>query len=259
MGKDDHLYITAIDGCLVSSRTEEKFTRKLEDPFYKESIKISDRPLAILIDRIRRVASSIDNKADKEQFLSKVLCKTFFSFGRSGKSCSITALVKSETHLDQLHKASYELIEWYAEHPLRASISSMYANLGMPDRGEVEKLVASCSDDKGKLNEKLFSSITGMQSGCGMPDLEALGALKDFCTKNGEFNQDLFRSITGMQNGRGVPDLEVLKELMDFCTKNEEFNQDLFRSITGMQNSRGLPDLKALAAFKRFRHKGRRL
>ena len=56
MGKNDHLYITAIEGCLVSSRTEEKFTRKLEDKFYKESIKISDGPLTILLDRIRRVA-----------------------------------------------------------------------------------------------------------------------------------------------------------------------------------------------------------
>ena len=246
MGKDDHLYITAIDGCLVSSRTEEKFTRKLEDPFYKESIKISDRPLAILLDRIRRVASSIDNKADKEQFSNDVLCKTFFSFGRSGKSCSITALVKSNTHLNQLHKASYELIEWYAEHPLRASISSMYANLGMPDRGEVEKLVAWCSDYKGKLNEKLFRSITGMQAGCGMPDLEALKALEVFCTKDGEFNQDLFSSITGMQAGCGIPDLKSLGALKDSCTKNDKFNQDLFRSITGMQAGCGVPDLEAL-------------
>ena len=245
MGKDDHLYITAIDGCLVSSRTEEKFTRKLEDPFYKESIKISDLPLAKLLDRIRKVTSKKGNEADKEQFSNDVLCKTFFSFGRSGKSSSITALVKSDTHLDQLHKASYELIEWYAEHPLRASISSMYNNLGMPDRGEVEKLVASCSDDKGKLNEKLFRSITGMQAGCGMPDLEALKALEVFCTKDGEFNQDLFSSITGMQTGRGVPDLEALKALEVFCTKGEKFNQDLFRSITGMQNGLGVPDNKA--------------
>ena len=145
MGKNDHLYITAIEGCLVSSRTEEKFTRKLEDKFYKESIKISDGPLAKLLDRIRNVASSINNEADKEQFSNDVLCKTFFSFYRSGKSSSITALVKSNTHLNQLHAASYELIEWYAEHPLRASISSMYNNLGMPDSREVEELVAWCS------------------------------------------------------------------------------------------------------------------
>ena len=259
MGKDDHLYITAIDGCLVSSRTEEKFTRKLEDPFYKESIKISDLPLAKLLDRIRKVTSKKGNEADKEQFSNDVLCKTFFSFGRSGKSSSITALVKSDTHLDQLHKASYELIEWYAEHPLRASISSMYNNLGMPDRGEVEKLVASCSDDKGKLNEKLFRSITGMQAGCGMPDLEALKALEVFCTKDGEFNQDLFSSITGMQSGRGVPDLnelpaflEALEALEVFCTKDGEFNQDLFSSITGMQCGRGVPDLEALKALEVF-------
>ncbi len=256
MGKDDHLYITAIDGCLVSSRTEEKFTRKLEDPFYKESIKISDLPLAKLLDRIRKVTSKKGNEADKEQFSNDVLCKTFFSFGRSGKSSSITALVKSDTHLDQLHKASYELIEWYAEHPLRASISSMYNNLGMPDRGEVEKLVASCSDDKGKLNEKLFRSITGMQAGCGMPDLEALKALEVFCTKDGEFNQDLFSSITGMQCGRGVPDLEALKALEVFCTKDGEFNQDLFSSITGMQTGRGVPDLEALKALEVFCTKG---
>ena len=243
----------------MSSRTEEKFTRKLEDPFYKESIKISDLPLAKLLDRIRKVTSKKGNEADKEQFSNDVLCKTFFSFGRSGKSSSITALVKSDTHLDQLHKASYELIEWYAEHPLRASISSMYNNLGMPDRGEVEKLVASCSDDKGKLNEKLFRSITGMQAGCGMPDLEALKALEVFCTKDGEFNQDLFSSITGMQSGRGVPDLnelpaflEALEALEVFCTKDGEFNQDLFSSITGMQCGRGVPDLEALKALEVF-------
>ena len=247
----------------MSSRTEEKFTRKLEDPFYKESIKISDLPLAKLLDRIRKVTSKKGNEADKEQFSNDVLCKTFFSFGRSGKSSSITALVKSDTHLDQLHKASYELIEWYAEHPLRASISSMYNNLGMPDRGEVEKLVASCSDDKGKLNEKLFRSITGMQAGCGMPDLEALKALEVFCTKDGEFNQDLFSSITGMQSGRGVPDLnelpaflEALEALEVFCTKDGEFNQDLFSSITGMQTGRGVPDLEALKALEVFCTKG---
>ena len=251
MGKDDHLYITAIDGCLVSSRTEEKFTRKLEDPFYKESIKISDLPLAKLLDRIRKVTSKKGNEADKEQFSNDVLCKTFFSFGRSGKSSSITALVKSDTHLDQLHKASYELIEWYAEHPLRASISSMYNNLGMPDRGEVEKLVASCSDDKGKLNEKLFRSITGMQAGCGMPDLEALKALEVFCTKDGEFNQDLFRSITGMQNGCGVPNLEALRELKDFCIKSLINSgsawQELFSSICVMQIGSGIPEPAILA------------
>ena len=243
----------------MSSRTEEKFTRKLEDPFYKESIKISDLPLAKLLNQIKKVASSIDNEADKEQFLSEVLCKSFFSFYRAGKSSSITALLKSATDLKELQASSWKLIEWYAEHPLRASISSMYNNLGMPDRREVEELVAWCSDDKGKLNEKLFSSITGMQAGSGSPDLKALGALKDFCIENDTFNQDLFRSITGMQRCCGMPDLEALAALKDFCTKNDKFNQDLFRSITGMQNSRGLPDLKALAAFKRLRHKGRRL
>ena len=168
----------------MSSRIEEKFTKKLEDSFYKESIKISDRPLAILLDRIRKVASSIDNEADREQFLSDILCKSFFSFYRAGKSTSITALVNSTTRLNQLQAASWELIEWYAEHPLRSSISSMYANLGMPDRREVEKLVAWCSKDTAELNQKLFRSITGMQAGCGVPDLKSLGALKDFCIED---------------------------------------------------------------------------
>ena len=236
----------------MSSRIEEKFTKKLEDPFYKESIKISDRPLTKLLVRIRKVASSIDNEADKEQFLSEVLCKSFFSFYRAGKSSSITTLLKSATDLKELQASSWKLIEWYAEHPLRASISSMYNNLGMPDRREVEELVAWCSDDKGKLNEKLFSSITGMQAGSGSPDLKALGALKDFCIENDTFNQDLFRSITGMQAGRGMPNLSALTAVKDFCTEGEKFNQALFSSITGMQCRCGVPMLSELTALKDF-------
>ena len=98
---------------------------------------------------------------------------------------------------------------------------------------EVKTIIELC-----KQHNISLKSITGMQTGLGVPDVKKLDDLLDWCKDN---NVDL-KSITGMQNGLGVPDVKKLDSLLEWCKDN---NIDL-KSITGMQHGLGVPDVKKL-------------
>jgi hypothetical protein len=89
-------------------------------------------------------------------------------------------------------------------------------------------------------NKDIIKSITGMQHGLGLPDLNKLKELLNFCKEN---SVDL-KSITGMQHGLGLPDLKKLKSLVDWCITN---NIDIIK-VTRLQI--GIPTLNELEQLK---------
>ena len=86
-----------------------------------------------------------------------------------------------------------------------------------------------------------FSSVSGMYSGKGLPNLDKVKTLYDFCRREGI----PFESITGMQNGKGLPDIDDIKTLFELCNRDKR----ILKSITGMQNGKGLPDFDELRMF----------
>jgi hypothetical protein len=145
--------------------------------------------------------------------LEKAICARLFAIiARQGKTSAATALFKSMKHVRELADVPWSDIDWYANHPNRESISSMYSNLGFPNRKQVESLenwVRKNSDHTPSSYKKLFSSVTGMQNGRGMPKTTELDDLKDWCIKSSSQESwlSLLSSVTGMQNGRGMPKL----------------------------------------------------
>ncbi len=231
---------------------EAKFLGKLDDSFYRESLKINDRTVQKLVAFIIKASEKIVLQEEKIRYLKDIYCKTFFSFQRSGKSSSITALIKRTSHIDEINQSDWGQIDWYANHPKRASISGMYARLGMPDREAVMGLINYCTDKKGIFNSRLFSSITGMQNGRDIPDIKKLDELKNWCQTEGKFDLSLFSSVTGMHAGRGIPDIKKLDELKNWCQTDGKFDLSLFSSVTGMQNRKGVPDIKKLDELKNW-------
>jgi hypothetical protein len=110
-----------------------------------------------------------------------IAAKLFALIGRQGKTSAATALFQSKHQVNALLDVPWSDIDWYAHHPLRPSISSMYSNLGFPDRDAVEKLerwVELNAPDNSV--GKLLSSITGMQNGRGVPKADDLAKLKEW-------------------------------------------------------------------------------
>jgi hypothetical protein len=89
-----------------------------------------------------------------------------------------------------------------------------------------------------KENNVPLESITGMQNGLGIPDLDKLKKFIDFIR---EKNVPL-ESITGMQTGLGIPDLEKLREFIEFI-KNKNLN---IKEISARRIGKGIPSIKEL-------------
>jgi hypothetical protein len=69
-----------------------------------------------------------------------ITARLFAIIGRQGKTCAATSLFSTKAQVVALEHVSWDDIEWYATHPARSSISSMYSNLGFPVRAEVFKV-----------------------------------------------------------------------------------------------------------------------
>lgn len=137
---------------------------------------------------------------------------------------------------------------------LFSSIAGMQNGKGMPEIDSLKKLISWCGEQfekpkQGDLLEEemeeynqkvfaLFRSVTGMQSGKGIPKIESLNALLLWCKEqvakpkqdglseveleksNSEYKKKvfaLFSSVTGMQHGKGAPKIDSLNELILWC------------------------------------------
>jgi hypothetical protein len=152
----------------------------------------------------REGAAGTDPVADQRSISAKL----FLIIGSQGRTSAATALFSSYAQVQHLVHVSWRDVNWFAEHPARTSISSMYNNRGFPVRSDVERLEGWVAENASSDQKRgLLSSITGMQNGRGVPKSSDLNDLKTWCIDNSSQGEwmGLLSSITGMQNGRGVP------------------------------------------------------
>ena len=230
--------------------TIEKLKQKVSKYAEEGSVKLSPNPFK----RLCELTAPSKPDLDATQAERSIAAKLFFIIGTQGKTSAATALFKTKSQVAALEHVSWCDIDWYANHPARPSISSMYSHLGFPIRADVERLelwveVNSISTER----RGLLSSITGMQNGRGVPDAEELDSLKAWCVENSSKDtwQELLSSITGMQHGRGVPDAKELDSLKAWCVEHSSSNwQKLFASVCLMQHGCGVPEPSTLVKLK---------
>jgi hypothetical protein len=232
---------------MTIERLKQKVSRYAEEG----SVKLSPKPFK----RLCELTAPSKTDPDAAQAERSIAAKLFAIIGTQGKTSAATALFKTKSQVAALEHVSWSDIEWYANHPARPSISSMYNNLGFPIHADVIQLelwVEGSSIQSER--QKLLSSITGMQAGRGVPDAKKLDSLKGWCVENSSKDtwQELLSSITGMQAGRGVPDAKELVSLKAWCVENSSKDtwQELLSSITGMQAGRGVPEPSTLVKLK---------
>ena len=198
---------------MTIERLKQKVSRYAEEG----SVKLSPKPFK----RLCELTAPSKTDPDAAQAERSIAAKLFAIIGTQGKTSAATALFKTKSQVAALEHVSWSDIEWYANHPARPSISSMYNNLGFPIHADVIQLelwVEGSSIQSER--QKLLSSITGMQAGRGVPDAKKLDSLKGWCVENSSKDtwQELLSSITGMQHGRGVPEPSTLVKLKELYT-----------------------------------------
>lgn len=191
--------------------TIEKLKQKTIRYQEEGAVALSPKPF----ERLCELAIPAKATHDSAQAERSITAKLFAIIGGQGKTSAATALFQTKAQVAALEHVSWDDIDWYANHPARSSISSMYNGLGFPVRTDVEQLDAWVETNSSpSQTRRLLSSITGMQAGRGVPKTTELDSLRRWCVeKSPSAWQKLFSSVCVMQMGCGLPNQSTLVEL----------------------------------------------
>lgn len=145
----------------------------------------------------------------------------------------------TEEHFLQA-KELFKIDEDHLDYSLMKSFASIFGARNSIKAGDVNRLKTWCSIG-GEYNRKVLRSITGMQSGLGMPLRVEVENFISACCFNGVLNQDLMRHVASTQRCRGIPLVEDVRRHIERCTINGEYNVAVGREIRRLYDAKGLP------------------
>ena len=145
---------------------EEKFDRKLADPFYASRITIKDGPFRKLRSKIHACANRMDDPA---RFRSDVYTRLFLILHHAESSSAITSIIATQRHIRDLASRSLGFLTYFSTLDCRRSITGMQNGRGMPTEQNIKDLRTWCTVEGKTCDMELLRSITGMQAGWGMP------------------------------------------------------------------------------------------
>ena len=178
----------------------------------------------------------------------KLFLLTLSSLNKTHDGSCLTALIHCSEYrhvkkfLQSVLATNTDNIISYSSHPLRKSISGMYHTKNeIPPIEEINELIEFvCKIIDEHLYKDIYDYIMGEKKESDFPNKSEI---KELAKKT----RELFSSITGMQNGGGIPDFGKIRSLKELCEEFDEDNwQTIFSSITGMQCGKGIPNYDKL-------------